>query len=123
MVYGLHECFNLVEYKCMVFHLEHYGGESGILIMYYEDLLWEWESSWTYVGSCDLCQRTGALAFRKHWPLTPVIPIAPFEKWGFDFVGPINMVSARRNRYIILATDYATKWIKESLPGRTMQQQ
>ena len=48
MVYGLHECFNLVEYKCMVFHLECYGGESGILVMYYEDLLWERESSWTF---------------------------------------------------------------------------
>ena len=70
-----------------------------------------------YVGSCDQCQRTGAPAFRNHWPLTPVIPIAPFEKWGIDFVGPINPVSSRRNRYIILATDYATKWV-EAKPTR-----
>ena len=40
-----------------------------------------------YVDSCDECQRTGAPAFRNHWPLTPVIPIALFEKWGIDFVG------------------------------------
>ena len=65
-----------------------------------------------YVGSCNQYQRTSAPAFRNHWPLTPVIPIAPFEKWGIDFVGPINPVSARRNRYIILATDYATKWVE-----------
>ena len=64
-----------------------------------------------YVGSCDQCQRTRAPAFRNHWPLTPIIPISPFEKWGINFVGPINPVSARRNRYIILATDYATKWV------------
>ena len=64
------------------------------------------------MGSCDQCQRTGAPAFRNHWPLTPIIPIAPFEKWGIDFVGPINPVSARRNRYIILATDYSTKWVE-----------
>ena len=70
-----------------------------------------------YVGSCDQCQRTGAPAFRNHWPLTPVIPIALFEKWGIDFVGPINPVSSRRNRYIILATDYATKWV-EAKPTR-----
>ena len=71
----------------------------------------------TYVGSCDQCQRTGAPAFLNHWLLTLVIPIAPFEKWGIDFVGPINPVSAWRNRYIILATDYATKWV-EAKPTR-----
>ena len=70
-----------------------------------------------YVGSCDQCQRTGAPAFRNHWPLTPILPISPFEKWGIDFVGPINPVSTRRNRYIILATDYATKWV-EARPTR-----
>ena len=66
----------------------------------------------SYVGSCDQCQRTGAPAFRNHWPLTPIVPLAPFEKWGIDFIGPINPVSARKNRYIILATDYATKWVE-----------
>ena len=44
--------------------------------------------------------------------MTPVIPIAPFEKWGINFVGPINPDSARRDKYIILATDYATKWVE-----------
>ena len=70
-----------------------------------------------YVSTYDQCQRTGAPAFRNHWPLTPVIPIAPFEKWEIDFIGPINPVSAWRNRYIILATDYATKWV-EAKPTR-----
>ena len=70
-----------------------------------------------YVGSCDQCQRTDAPAFQNHWPLTSVIPIALFEKWRFDFVGPINPVSVRRNRYIILAIDYATKWV-EARPTR-----
>jgi hypothetical protein len=65
-----------------------------------------------FVQSCDQCQRTGAPSFRNHWPLTPIIPIAPFEKWGIDFIGPIFPVSARKKRYIILATDYATKWVE-----------
>jgi hypothetical protein len=65
-----------------------------------------------FVQSCDQCQRTGAPSFRNHWPLTPIIPLAPFEKWGIDFIGPIFPISARKKRYIILATDYATKWVE-----------
>jgi hypothetical protein len=44
--------------------------------------------------------------------LTPIIPLAPFEKWGIDFIGPISPVSSQKKRYIILATDYATKWVE-----------
>jgi hypothetical protein len=65
-----------------------------------------------FVSSCDQCQRTGAPSFRNHWPLTPIIPLAPFEKWGIDFIGPISPVSSQKKRYIILATDYATKWVE-----------
>ena len=52
-----------------------------------------------HVGSCDQCQRTGAPSFRNHWPLTPIIPLAPFEKWGIDFVDPFNPASARKKIY------------------------
>ena len=65
-----------------------------------------------FVGRCDQCQRTGAPSFQNHWPLTPIIPLAPFEKWGIDFIEPIDPMSARKQRYIILATDYATKWVE-----------
>jgi hypothetical protein len=44
--------------------------------------------------------------------LTPIIPLAPFEKWGIDFIGPINPATTRKKKYIILATDYATKWVE-----------
>ena len=54
-----------------------------------------------HVGSCDQCQRTGAPSFRNHWPLTPIIPLAPFEKWRIDFVGPFNPASSRKKKYHI----------------------
>ena len=66
----------------------------------------------TYVRKCDQCQTTGALSFKNHWPLTPIVFLAPFEKWGIDFIGPINPVSTQKRKYIILATDYATKWVE-----------
>ena len=65
-----------------------------------------------FVRSCDPCQRTGAPSFRHHWPLTPIVPLAPFAKWGIDFIGPIFPVGSGRHRYIVLATDYATKWVE-----------
>ena len=35
--------------------------------------------------------------------------LEPFEKWGMDIVGPINP-SSRQKKYIIVSTDYLTKW-------------
>jgi transposase InsO family protein len=44
------------------------------------------------------------------------LPLAPFEKWGIDYVGPIKPAArSSRAQYIILATDYATKWV-EAVP-------
>ena len=65
-----------------------------------------------FIQECDPCQRTGRPAIRHHWPLTPIVPLAPFEKWGVDFIGPIQPLGTQRHRYIILATDYATKWVE-----------
>lgn len=39
-----------------------------------------------FVGRCDHCQRGGAPSFQNHWPLTPIILLAPFRKWGIDFI-------------------------------------
>ena len=41
-------------------------------------------------------------------PLQPQVTFEPFEKWGMDFVGPINPPS-KQKQYIIVSTDYLTK--------------
>jgi len=62
-----------------------------------------------YIIQCDRCQRMGKPTPRDEMPLQPQVTLEPFEKWGMDFVGPINPPSRQRS-YIIVCTDYLTKW-------------
>eukprot|EP00253_Pinus_taeda_P025189 PITA_25189 len=62
-----------------------------------------------YINQCDRCQRMGRPTPRDEMPLQPQVTLDPFEKWGMDFVGPINPPS-RQKSYIIVCTGYLTKW-------------
>ena len=41
----------------------------------------------------------------------PSSSLEPFEKWGLDFIGPINPPS-KNKEHILVCTDYVTKWVK-----------
>ena len=34
----------------------------------------------------------------------------PFRGWGLDFIGQINPPSSKGHRFVLVATDYFTKW-------------
>jgi transposase InsO family protein len=45
-------------------------------------------------------------------PLHAQVMIEPFEKWALEFVGTISPMSRKKN-YILVYTDYVTKWVEE----------
>ena len=60
-----------------------------------------------YVRSCEVCQKRGKS--KRKEPLHPIQVGRAFERIGIDLVGPLPITN-RNNRYIIVATDYLTRW-------------
>jgi len=59
---------------------------------------------------------TGTITKRDMMPLNPILEVEIFDIWGIDFMGLFS--SLFRNQYILVAVDYASKWI-EAIPIRT----
>jgi hypothetical protein len=60
-----------------------------------------------YVESCDACQRQGKPVRTEE--MRPIKVGQAFDRLGIDIVGPLKLTSTKK-RYIIVATDYFTKW-------------
>jgi hypothetical protein len=52
-------------------------------------------------------------------PLKPIIFHGPFQKWGLYFIGEIHPSYSGKNKWILTATDYFTKWI-EAIPTQDL---
>ena len=64
-----------------------------------------------YTTKCDKCQRMGWPTKLDEIPLNPKIIVTPFDKWGMDFIGPIDPQSNGKS-YILVCIDYLTKWVE-----------
>nr|GEW11542.1 reverse transcriptase domain-containing protein [Tanacetum cinerariifolium] len=67
------------------------------------------------VKSCDACQHLGKILQRDKMPQNSIQVCEIFNIWGIDFMGPFP--SSRGNKYILVAVDYLSKWVKaKALP-------
>ncbi|XP_059623093.1 uncharacterized protein LOC132266252 [Cornus florida] len=68
---------------------------------------------------CDKCQRFGSLIHQPPKDLHVMATPWPFAQWGMDVVGPLPTARSQ-NKYVLLATDYFTKWVEaEPYPSVT----
>ncbi|GJT86522.1 reverse transcriptase domain-containing protein [Tanacetum coccineum] len=67
------------------------------------------------VTRCDTCQRQGKISQRDEMPQNSIQVCEIFDVWDIDFMGPFP--SSRGNKYILVAVDYLSKWVKaKALP-------
>jgi hypothetical protein len=69
------------------------------------------------VRKCEKCQSFEGKKKIKSLPINIVKLVAPFQQWEVDFIGEIHPPSNDQHRWILIATDYFTKWI-EAIPTR-----
>jgi hypothetical protein len=72
-----------------------------------------------YFRWCEACQMFGDIQSAPVSMLHPIMKSWPFRGWGLDFVGEIHPSSCKGHRFVLVATDYFTKWT-EVVPLRNM---
>ena len=65
-----------------------------------------------YVKKCDQCQRFASNIHQPGRALNPLSSPWPFAQWGLDIVGPFPKAAGNK-RYLLVGTDYFTKWVKD----------
>ena len=70
------------------------------------------KDTYDYYQTCHECQKIGGLLELVSTKLITTLPVEPFMKWGLDFFGLVKKTRHTGKRYILVATDYATKWVE-----------
>eukprot|EP00253_Pinus_taeda_P018126 PITA_18126 len=68
-----------------------------------------------HARKCKTCETADGREKKPAFPLHPVNIQQPFEQWRLDIIGEIVPNSSKQHKYILIATDYFTKWV-EAIP-------
>jgi hypothetical protein len=72
-----------------------------------------------YQRGCEACQRFGNIQLAHASVMNSIGKPWPFRGWRLDFIGEVHPESSKGHRFILVATDYSTKWT-EVVPLRNM---
>jgi hypothetical protein len=72
-----------------------------------------------YYKGCEECQKHGDVQLVPATLMHPIIKPWPFRGWGLNFIGKIHPSSSKGHCFVIVATDYFTKWT-EAIPLKNM---
>jgi hypothetical protein len=61
---------------------------------------------------CEASQRFGKTQLAPVGVMNSIMKPWPFGGWGLDFIGEIHPESSKGHQFILVATDYFTKWIE-----------
>ena len=67
-----------------------------------------------FIKKCSKCQQHAHFHIAPAEKLSTIISPWPFSKWGIDLLGPFPL-TLWHVKYLIVAIDYFTKWIKAEL--------
>ncbi|BFG30705.1 hypothetical protein CerSpe_169790 [Prunus speciosa] len=68
-----------------------------------------------YAKGCQDCQRHGLVQHVSAGPMNPIVKAWHFKGWAMDVIGQIYPESSKGQKYILVATDFFTKWV-EAIP-------
>jgi hypothetical protein len=63
-----------------------------------------------YYKGCQVCQKFIDLQLVPATELHPIIKPWPFKGWGLDFVREIHPSSSKGHQFVLVATNYFSKW-------------
>ena len=66
-----------------------------------------------YYKGCEECQKHGDVQMVPAALMHPIIKHWPFRGWRLDFIGKIHPPSSKGYCFVIVATDYFTKWTEK----------
>jgi hypothetical protein len=75
-----------------------------------------------YQKGCEACQWLGNTQLAPAGVMNSIVKPLPFRGWGLGLIDEIHPVSSKGYRFILVATDYFTKWT-EAIPLRNMTYQ
>ncbi|XP_059627051.1 uncharacterized protein LOC132269832 [Cornus florida] len=65
-----------------------------------------------YARGYQVCQNHGPIQNVLAKELQPIVKLWPFRGWGLDLIGKVNPPSSEGHHWVIVATDYFTKWVE-----------